>query len=124
MKRFCRFFKVFFFISVVVTAISCHSKQDAISRLETLYEELQQNGDEYTADDWDAVIAEVNDIDEMLKQYQSDYSEEEIREIGRLKGLCLAQITKCSVNSFADQLKDVMKEAEGIFEGFTEGLTN
>ena len=107
-----------------MTTISCNSKQDAISRLETLYEELQQNGDDYTADDWDAVITEMNDIDNFIKQYQSDYSEEEIKEIGRLKGLCLTQITKYSVHSFKDKLNNVMKEAEGIFEGFTEGLTD
>ena len=124
MKRFCKTFIVLFFISIIVTTISCNSKQDAISRLETLYEELQQNGDEYTADDWDAVITEMNDIDNFIKQYQSDYSEEEIKEIGRLKGLCLAQITKYSVHSFKDKLNNVMKEAEGIFEGFTEGLTD
>ena len=90
MKRFCKTFIVLFFISIIVTTISCNSKQDAISRLETLYEELQQNGDDYTADDWDAVITEMNDIDNYIKQYQSDYSEEEIKEIGRLKGLCLS----------------------------------
>ena len=122
MKSFCSFFTVFFFTSIIVTAISCSSKQDAISRLETLYAELQQNGGDYTADDWNAVLEEVNDIDEMLEQYQSEYSEEEIKEIGRLKGLCLAQITKCSASSFTGQLKNAMKEAEGIFEGFSEGL--
>ena len=122
MKGFCRIITVFFYISIIVTTISCHSKQDAISRLEALYEELQQNGDEYTADDWDAVIAEMNDIDDFYKQYQSDYSEEEIKEIGRLKGLCLAQFAKYKVYSIKDQLKNVMKEAEGFFEGFTKGL--
>lgn len=124
MKRFCRIITVFFYISIIVTTISCHSKQDAISRLEDLYEELQQNGGEYTSDDWDAVIAEMNDIDEMLKHYKSEYSEEEIKEIGRLKGLCLAHFAKYKVYSIKDQLKNVMKEAEGLFEGFTKGLTD
>lgn len=124
MKMFYRIFTAFFFISIVVTAISCNSKQDALSRLETLYEELQQNCDEYSADDWDAVIAEMNDIDDVLKQNQSDYSDEEIKEIGRLKGLCLAQIAKSSAHSFKEQLKNVINEAEGLFEGFTEGLTD
>lgn len=121
---FYRIFTAFFFINIVATAISCNSKQDAISRLETLYEELQQNGEEYTADDWDAIITEMNDIDDVLKQNQSEYSDEEIKEIGRLKGLCLAQIAKYSVHSFKDQLKNVINEAEGMFEGLTEGLTD
>ena len=55
---------------------------------------------------------------------ESEYTEEELKEIGRLKGLCLAQITKNSVHSFKNQLQDLMKEAEGLFEGFTTGLTD
>ena len=124
MKVSYRIFTAFFFICIVAITISCTSRQNAVSRLESLYEELQQNGKEYTADDWDAIITEMNDIDDVLKQNQSEYSDEEIKEIGRLKGLCLAQIAKYSVHSFKDQLNNVIKEAEGLFEGFTEGLTD
>ena len=124
MKKLCKIFTELLFISIFIVALSCNSKQDAISQLETLCEELQENGDKYTIDDWDAAIAEMNDIDDMIKQYQSEYSEEELKEIGRLKGLCLAHFTKNSAHSLKNQLKNVMKEAEGIFEGFTEGLTD
>ena len=108
MKRFCKTFIVLFFISIVVTTISCNSKQDAISRLEALYEELQQNGDEYTADDWDAVIAEMNDIDDVCsKQISYELS----FFIGNIRDL-LADNTGFFKDELEDQLSLMQKKVK------------
>ena len=48
--------------------------------------------------------------------------DEELKEIGRLKGIYLAQLTKYSIKSFKNGLEDAMKEAEGIMEGFKQGF--
>ena len=63
-------------------------------------------------------------METILFQLQSELNSYngKLKEIGRLKGICLAQFTKYSIKSFKNGLEDAMKEMEGIMEGFTQGL--
>ena len=102
--------------------IGCKSKHTPINKLENLTEEIQENAQNYTEEDWKATAEELELIENEIKQYKSEYTDEELKEIGRLKGKCLAQFTKYSSKAFTNGVKDVMKEAEGLLEGFTQGF--
>lgn len=102
--------------------MSCHSKQTPINRLEALIEDVQQNAYEYTEENWQSTADEIELIECEIEQYKDEYTDEELKEIGRLKGIYLAQLTKYSIKSFKNGLEDAMKEAEGIMEGFKQGF--
>lgn len=102
--------------------MSCNSKQTPMNRLANLTEEIQKNAQDYTEEDWKAFAEELELIENDMDQYMSEYTDEELKEIGRLKGICFAQFTKHSIKTFKNGLENVMKEAEGLIEGFTQGF--
>lgn len=106
----------------VLLITSCTSKHTPVNRLEKLSEVLQANASEYTEEDWKTTADELELIESDIEQYKDEYTDEELKEIGRLKGICLAQFTKYSIKAFKNGLDDAMKEAEGVMEGFTQGL--
>ena len=61
-------------------------------------------------------------IEEELAKYE--YTDEELKEIGRLKGKCMGYLTKQSLKNLEKQIKDLTKELEGGIEGFLEVLSN
>ena len=106
----------------IFCTIGCHSKQTPINRLENLTEEIQNGAPNYTEEDWKAYAEELELIESEIEQYKSQYTDEELKEIGRLKGICLAQFTKHSIKTFKNDFEDAMKEDEGLMEGFTQGF--
>lgn len=105
---------------LVLCMMGCKSKHSPVNRLEYLTVEIQENAQNYTKEDWVTLIEELELIESEIEQYKSEYTDEELKEIGRLKGQCLAQFTKYSMETFKNGLIDVLKEAEGLIEGFTQ----
>jgi hypothetical protein len=55
---------------------------------------------------------------------RKEYTNEELKEIGRLKGILLAQYTKNSFKSIKEDVESATKEAEGLIDGFLNSFTN
>ena len=106
----------------VLCTISCHSKQAPINKLESFTEEIQNNAQDYTEEDWKASAEELEQIENEIEQYKSEYTDAELKEIGRLKGICYVQFTKHSIKTFKNGIENAMKEVEGMLEGFTQGF--
>lgn len=74
----------FLFISCCMTIfISCHTKNTPIQDLTELTEEIKSNYNDYSDEDWQAFAEEYQIIEQELEQY----SDEEKKEISRLKGI-------------------------------------
>ena len=54
---------------------------------------------------------------------QYDYTDEELKEIGRLKGRYLGYITKQAIKETEKQANDFLKELEGGISGFLEAMS-
>ena len=104
-----------FFIS------SCESKETPISDLDDLIEEISENSEEYSDEDWEEAALQYQHIEDVLEKYQSEYSDKELRCIGEKKGKCLAFFAKRSVKKLQKNMEDLMYEASGIVEGFYGG---
>ncbi len=91
---------------------SCSSKQTPIDDLASLAEELTENGEEYTDEDWETAASEYAAIEEELQEYH--YTNEEHKKIGKLKGrifyLISSKYAKNKINQFANELSGVMEE--------------
>ncbi len=114
------------FLSCFVSAFfsSCSSKQTPINNLANFVEELQQNSEVYAEEDWKNAEQTYEEIEIDLERYHSEYSDEEIREIGRLKGQCAAIMTKNVIKEFKNDMKDAINETAGFVEGFAKGVNN
>ena len=105
---------------LIIGLISCNSKQTPINDLSDLSEEIKDDGAEYSQDDWEKAAQEFEMIAQELKRYKSEYTDEELREIGRLEGICLAYFTKQSLHTLNNDIKNAIKETEGIWDGFVK----
>ena len=102
--------------------ISCDSSQSAIRDLEMLLNEIETNYQSYSEEDWENMSLSYSAIEEELAKHE--YTDEELKEIGRMKGRCLGYLTKQSIKEIEKQLEDFGKELEGSIEGFLEVLSN
>jgi hypothetical protein len=91
--------------------ISCDSSQSAIRDLEVLLNEIEANYQSYSEEDWENMSLSYSAIEEELAKHE--YTDEELKEIGRMKGRCLGYLTKQSIREFEKQLEDFGKELEG-----------
>lgn len=105
-----------------ITLLSCHSKQTPITRLSDIVEDLQQNASEYSEEDWQYFAEEFESIEAEIEQYRYDYTAEELNEIGRLKGICIAQLTKYSLNALKNEFDNSVNELNGLVEGLKQGF--
>ena len=102
--------------------ISCDSSQSAIRDLEMLLNEIETNYQSYSEEDWENMSLSYSAIEEELAKHE--YTDEELKEIGRMKGRCLGYLTKQSIKEIEKKMEDFGKELEGGIEGFLEILSN
>ena len=108
--------------ALVFSFTSCDSSQSAINDLEVLLQEIETNYQTYTEEDWENMSLSYSAIEEELAKHE--YTDEELKDIGRLKGKCMGYLTKQSIKDLEKQIKDLTKELEGGIEGFLEVLSN
>lgn len=108
----------YFLASVLVAMIfsSCSSKQDPINELEELAFELKENSEDYSQSDWEKIAVKYSEIEDQLQQYE--YTDEELKQIGKLKAQCVRAI----VHSSANNLKDLMHSFQMQLEGASEEM--
>ena len=70
----------------------------------------------YTAEDWEKAQVEFEVITAQMKLH--NYTDEQLREIGKLKGKCSAYLSK----GVFKKLEKGLIELGGAMEGFFEGL--
>ena len=115
--------QIIIYVSVLIAAVvcACNSPQLAIADLENLVSDVEMNHESYTAQDWDNVVASYSIIEEEMLQY--DYTDEELKEIGRLKGRYLGYVTKQAIKETEKQANDFLKELGGGISGFLEAMS-
>ena len=111
--KFC-----FYLLVCVFLFAYCQNKQTPIKKLETLDKTLTQKSNSFTTQDWENAIAEYEQIEKELSMY--NYTDEELRMIGRIKGRLWAKISKEYLNTAAEGIDTYLKMFEGALEGFME----
>ena len=112
-------FSIYLLVCVFIFA-SCENKQNPIKKLEKLDRTLVQQSESFTEQDWENALMEYEQIDQELSMY--NYTDEELRQIGKMKGRLLAKISKEYLNKTMDEVDSYLKMFEGALEGFMEEL--
>ena len=113
-------------IIILLTAFliaSCDSKETPVNELDDLTEEISENSKEYSDEDWEEATLQYQQIEADLEKHHSEYTDAELKEIGKKKGKCLAFFAKRSAKNLKENMEDMMHEASGLIEGFIEGLS-
>lgn len=105
----------------MLLAIGCTSpEQRRINDLSALVEDMEQNGQYYTQDDWEAIEGSYEELEEELAEYSQFYTPEQRREIGRLKARCHKAILSSALGGIEEALNGVSDEMEGYMEEMGE----
>lgn len=96
--------------------------ETALRDLETLVNEIEANHKSYTKDDWKNVSASYSTIEKELDKYE--YSSDDIKKIGVLKGKYVGYYTKQSVGDVGTQIKNSAKELKGGIKGFWKAISD
>ena len=104
----------------VLSLTSCNTKKSAVNKLESLVIEVEEEGKSYDLDDWKMVIYRYTKIEEKLSKHE--YTADENREIGKLKGRLLGSATKDVLVNCYEKVEGIRNQIDGSKEGFLRGL--
>ena len=104
-------------VAIILTSfmvVYATPENESLSSLQELYEEMELNHENYTKEDWEKVKVEFDSITSQIKL--DDYTADQIKEIGKLKGKCSAYLTK----GLLKRAEKGLIELGGILEGYLE----
>ena len=107
---------IYFFILLLMSIAftSCDKRQSAINDLENFSEELKENSSDYSSQDWEEANEQYQLLVEQIDQYE--YTDEELKEIGKIKARCLKRMTKGAMKQLQDGIHSITKQMEGAIE--------
>ena len=117
LKRISRCFG----IGVLMFAlVACNPGQTKLDELEKLVTEAETEYESYNKEDWQGVEEAYDALLVEMEKY--DYSSEEHRKIGKLKGKFEAIQMKYTMVNFSNMVSDYAEEVTGALEGILEEL--
>ena len=99
---------------------ACNPSQTAVDDLQKFTERIETKSDRWSDADWDDALLHYSELCQTIERY--DYNDEQLREIGELKGRCMAQFYKHSFDDAAKGMHDAFIELGGAIEGLLDGL--
>ena len=101
---------------------SCDKKKHAIDNLSDFVEKVEKNSPDYTKQDWEKVEKEYDELNAEIEKYENEYSSDEIKRIGKLKGKFLGIKTKDSIKGIINDVKNSADIVKGAIEGYTDEI--
>lgn len=86
---------------IVVLNTSCSEKTQAISDLEELAEDVQENGNTYGISEWKDVFQQYQEITKIIDKHRGDYSQKQRNRINHAKST-IKQAAWDSLNNSLD----------------------
>ncbi len=114
--------KLILYIFISFVLLSCNKEQDVIEDYASLIENVEQNGAEFTDQDWEDFSYESQDIEERMQN--CSFSSEQKKEIAKLNVRLAVAIGKHSGTLLKDATKEVLNFMEGFSEGFMESINS
>ena len=100
--------------------VACNPGQTKLDELEKLVTEAEAEYESYNKEDWQGVEEAYDALLVEMEKY--DYSSEEHRKIGKLKGKFEAIQMKYTLVNFSNMVSDYAEEVTGALEGILEEL--
>ena len=119
MKHYLRTLLVAF-IAVMLLG-SCKSKEERVlDRLQTMSEEIQKNGDNFSKEDWEKLYKEYTDIHAKILNKEYNFTDEQAHELGKLEGKIGKAFVKHSMSDFGKAADELIKKGSEFLKGILE----
>ena len=106
-------------LAMVITITSCQSREEKIiSRLNDLYEHVEENAEKFDSDDWSDVFYDLEEIHKDMND--CEFSKDELKEVGRAEGKLTAIITKEGSKALGRGFSSMLEGLGSYMEGFQE----
>jgi chromosome segregation ATPase len=112
------------FLGFLIALSSCNNVQSRLDKAEAEIEYAEQNKEEMTAKDWSTLEKKIQELESDLEQNRDKYTDEQVKEIGKLQGRYFALAVNNGIINFQEALKDLGNQAEGFIEGINSDSLN
>jgi uncharacterized protein YceK len=112
------------FLSFLIALSSCNNVQSRLDKAEKDIEYAEQNKEEMTAKDWSTLEKKMQELESDLEQNRDKYTDEQVKEIGKLQGRYFAVAVKKGINDFQESVKDLGNQMDGFIEGIKSDTNN
>jgi hypothetical protein len=109
--------------SVFILSTSCNQSQSKIDKMSKIIEHGYQNKNNLTQSDLDKMELKMEELEKDLEINRNNYTDEQVKEIGRLQGRYAAILVKKGITDFQESVKDLNNQMEGFMEGITDDTT-
>ncbi len=121
MKKINNFY---FIIAILVLLFSCNQSQSGIEKASKMIEHAEQNKDSFTQSEFDKMELKMEELQKDLETNRKNYSDEQVKEIGKLQGRYAAILVKNGIINFQESVKDLGTQMDGFIEGISDTTNN
>lgn len=100
---------------------ACQSKTTRIDDLRNFVEQLSEDCEDYTAEQWEKANDEFSQLLDKINSYD-DLTKEELEEVARLQGQYAATVFKNSGKAVMEEIEKAGVALDGFLNGLNEGL--
>jgi tetrahydromethanopterin S-methyltransferase subunit G len=105
---------------IIITISSCNNVQSKLNNVEQGLEFAEKNKDDMTEYDWNDLDKKMQELESNLENNRKNYSDEQVKEIGKLQGRYATLLIKKGINDFQESVNDLGTQMEGFIEGITD----
>jgi len=109
-----------FLILLLIGLSACNGPDRKISKIDDQLTAIEQDTSSINEEDWNALEASIAELEADVKTNRKEYTDEQLKEIGRLQGRYTRIAIKRGLRDFRIGREDFSKQAEGFLEGLTE----
>jgi len=101
---------------------SCATKESAVNKLRAFQQEINVNGVTYTLNDWKDKAEEYAKLNKKVIKHYSEYTAEELEEIGRINAECVTSFTKATTQKLGSTLEGAASLIKGVVDGVKSSI--
>lgn len=109
-------------IPALLLLSSCATKQNAVNQLRAFQQEIEVNGAMYDLNEWKKAATKYAKINKKIYKHYNEYSAQELEEVGRINGQCVASFAKGTAQNIAGKAQGAVGIIKGIVDGVKEGI--
>ncbi len=114
----------FFPFLIFTVLISCDQVQNKLDSTASEIEYAENNLLEMSGEDWTKLELSMEELEQDLELNRNEYSEEQIKEAGKIQGKYAALVIKKGMNDLQESVEDFGNQMEGFIEGINSDTTN
>lgn len=109
--------KILALVIIALSFAACNTAQSKLDKVGSEIEFAEQNKKEMTSEDWSNLEMMIEELEIDVQANKKKYSEEQIKEFGRLQGRYTALIINKGLIDFQELVKDLGNQMDGFIEG-------